>query len=457
MLIPQTVLNNVLRAGWDQGADFCEIYAEEALLQSMSLKSSQTEYLSSKDCGVGIRLLYGAKELYTHTNSFDEPSLMKALKSLAPLKEQIDKGKKSLQKPPAPYIDQKSYKKIADLHKEKLFLEKIDQALRGQNSSITQVHLSLIRKRKMVQIANSEGLSAFDIRPYFRFNSFVVAEGAGQKEIGYSNYGKSLDFFWNEALLKETAEKALKEALQNLKAGPAPAGRFPVIINKGFGGVIFHEACGHGMETTSVAENLSVFAGRLGKKIASTCVTAYDNGLMEGEYGSIAKDDEGHASQKTCLIEKGILKNYMADRLGAKKISRKMTGSSRRESYKYPPTSRMRNTYISAGQSSLEEMIGDIDCGLFAESMGGGSVAPGTGNYNFAVKRARLIKNGRLDRPVKGASLIGNGLDTLLKIKKVGRDLELAPGMCGSVSGRVPVTVGQPPILVSELTVGGTA
>lgn len=249
---------------------------------------------------------------------------------------------------------------------------------------------------------------------------------------------------------------AMKEALQNLKASPAPAGRFPVIINKGFGGVIFHEACGHAMETTSVAENLSVFAGRLEEKIASSCVTAYDNGLIEGEYGSIATDDEGQASQKTCLIEKGILKNYMADRLGAKKMSCKMTGSSRRESYKFPPTSRMRNTYICAGDSSLEEMIGDIEYGLFAESMGGGSVTPGTGNYNFTVKRARLIKKGRLDQPVKGASLIGNGQDTLLKIKKVGQDLELVPGICGSVSGWVPVTVGQPPILVSELTVGGT-
>ena len=191
------------------------------------------------------------------------------------------------------------------------------------------------------------------------------------------------------------------------------------------------------------------------KKSPPLCVTAWDDGTLPGEYGSLSKDDEGQDSQKTCLIEKGVLKNYMADKIGSQKTSYRMTGSSRRQNYKYPPTSRMRNTFISAGDSSLEDMVKDIEYGLFAETLGGGSVAPGTGNYNFFVNSARLIKKGRLDQPVKGASLIGSGLDTLSKIEKVGKDLELAPGHCGSISGFVPVTVGQPPILVSELTVGG--
>ena len=343
-----------------------------------------------------------------------------------------------------------------DLEKEKSLLKTLDKELRAYSSVISQCHFKLQRTYKKVQIANSTGLLSFDFRPYFIFHIISVAEGKNQKEKGFRSVGCTGDpNFLDEEKLKKAGHQSVKEALRNLKARPAPSGKFPVIINKGFGGVIFHEACGHGMETTSVAENLSVFSDKLGKRIASSCVTAYDDGTLQGEYGFLNKDDEGHSSQKTCLIEKGVLKNYMVDKLGSQKTSYKMTGSSRRQNYKYPPTSRMRNTYIASGESSLEEMIKDIDHGLFAETLGGGSVTPETGNYNFSVVSARLIKNGRLDKPVKGASLIGNGLDTLSKITKVGKDLQLAPGHCGSISGLVPVTVGQPPIMVSELTVGG--
>ena len=303
MLIPQTVLNNLLSAGREQGADFCEIYAEESFSQLMELKSSQTEYLSGKDCGAGIRLLYGTEELYTHTNSLSETSLMKALRSLSAFKKARSgqsKGKKTApQTSPPPAFSYKAllvFKK--DLNKEKAFLQAMDRELRGQDSSVTQVYFSLRRKLKRVQTANSEGLFSYDIRPGFHFGSRVVTEKAGCKEYGSSSLGRSLKSFWNEGLLRLSALEAGHEALQNLNAGPVPAGRFPVIINKGFGGVIFHEACGHGMETTSVAENLSVFAGRLGQKIAPACVTAYDDGLLEGEYGSLAKDDEGLSAQK---------------------------------------------------------------------------------------------------------------------------------------------------------------
>ena len=305
-------------------------------------------------------------------------------------------------------------------------------------------------------MANSEGLLSFDRRPYFMFRVQSIVEDKNQKEAGFRSVGRTgMPDFLDEELLRQKSYESQKIALQNLKAEPAPAGQFPVIINKGFGGVIFHEACGHGMETTSVAEKLSVFSDKIGQKIASPCVSAYDDGTIESEYGFIAMDDEGQPTQRTCLIEKGVLKNYMVDKIGSQKTNYKMTGSSRRQNYKFAPTSRMRNTYIDRGDSSLEEMIKDVDYGLFAENLGGGSVSPGTGHYNFSVTSGFLIKEGRLDKPVKGASLIGSGLDTLSKIKKVGKELELAPGHCGSTSGWVPVTVGQPPLLVSELTVGG--
>ena len=474
-----------MNAGLDGGADFCEVYAEETVSSLMELKSSKTEYLSGKDRGAGLRLLFGHEEFYSSSNGLDERSLLRAVRSLAEAarlsgakarSETFRRAKDrrlspslegprpagSSESPPVFFADggagEASLK--TRLEREKAFLQKLDRETRAKSSLLSQNFFTLRRTFKKVQIANSDGLLALDFRPYFRFQALAVAEGeraaAGQKEKGHDSLGLSGDpSYWNEEALRGAASAAAKTALQNLHAAPAPAGKFPVIINNGFGGVIFHEACGHGMETESVAEKASVFSGKLGKQAAAPCVSAYDDGTLKGEYGSLERDDEGRPAQKTCLIEKGVLKNYMADRLGAQKISGPATGSARRQNYKYPPSARMRNTYIEAGDSSLEEMISDVGFGLFAETLGGGSVTPGTGNYNFAVTSARLIKNGRLDRRVKGASLIGNGLDTLLKIKKVGRDLKLAPGTCGSVSGWIPVTVGQPPVLVSELTVGG--
>lgn len=458
MLVPETVLSRVIQEGLSNGADFCEVYIEESLSSLMELKSSSVDYISGKDAGAGIRLFYGNEEFYTYTNSLEENSLLKAVRSLKNVRKVSSDKKLALSQDPfTPSFVQEFPQKVKiNLEKEKNFLKKMDKELRAFNSAISQCSLLIKRVYKKVQVVNSEGLLSLDVRPYFMFRVSSIAEEKDRKEMGFRSEGYTKDVqFLDEELFRQLTLQSGQGALQNLKATPAPAGKIPVIINKGFGGVIFHEACGHGMETTSVAENFSIFSDKLGKRIADPCVTAYDDGTILGKYGSISMDDEGQTSQKTCLIEKGILKNYMVDKIGSQKTSYKMTGSSRRQNYKYPPTSRMRNTYIAPGDSSLEEMIKDIDYGFFAETLGGGSVTPGTGNYNFSVNSGWLIKKGRLDKPVRGASLIGNGLDTLSKIKKVGKDLKMAPGHCGSVSGWVPVTVGQPPILVSELTVGG--
>ena len=457
MLLKESSLSKLIGYALNRGADFCEIYAEETLSSLVELKSSQAEYLSGRDQGVGIRLFYGTQEFYTYSNSFEEEILMKALQSLTHF-HQAPVDKTTEKEPPLfSFKHQFPKEEKRNLEKEKKFLQQLDKETRAKSSSLTQSHFILKRTDKRVQIANSEALLCFDHRPYFMFQVRAIAEEQGLKEMGSARLGRSGDFnFFNEELIKEQVDLACQNALRNLKAEPAPAGKMPVIINKGFGGVIFHEACGHGMETTAVAEKNSIFADKLGQKIAEDCVSAYDDGTLKGgEYGSLEKDDEGQSTQRTCLIEKGVLKSYMVDRMGAKKTNYNMTGSSRRQNYKFPPTSRMRNTYIDRGTHNLEDMIKDIDYGLYAESMGGGSVSPGTGNYNFNVASGFLIKNGKLSHPVKGASLVGNGLDTLSKIKKVGNDLELSPGHCGSLSGWVPVTVGQPPLLVSEITVGG--
>jgi TldD protein len=250
-------------------------------------------------------------------------------------------------------------------------------------------------------------------------------------------------------------EETARVAVTMINAGYAPSGKFPVIIDNGFGGVIFHEACGHSLETTSVAKGASVFAGKMGEKIASEVVTAIDDGTIVNQWGSTNIDDEGNPTQKTVLIENGILKSYIIDKMGARKMGLKSTGSGRRQSYKFAPASRMRNTYIAAGKSKLEDLIASTDYGIYAKKMGGGSVLPGTGNFNFAVSEGYMIRNGKIAEPIRGATLIGNGADALLKISMVADNLALAEGMCGSVSGNIPVCVGQPSIKIDEIIVGG--
>lgn len=233
------------------------------------------------------------------------------------------------------------------------------------------------------------------------------------------------------------------------------AGEMPVVIAGGFGGVIFHEACGHSLEATSVAPGMSEFAGKLGHQIASPCVTAIDDGTMPNEWGSENIDDEGTPTTRLTLIENGVLKNYMVDRLNGLKMGMAPTGSGRRQDYTYAPTSRMRNTFIAAGQDDEEEMIRTMGDGLFAKTMGGGSVNPATGEFNFSVREGYLVRDGKIVSPVRGASLIGRGSEILMRIDRVGREMTMEQGVCGSLSGSVPTNVGQPTIRVSKLTVGG--
>ncbi len=241
-----------------------------------------------------------------------------------------------------------------------------------------------------------------------------------------------------------------------LGANPCPSGQMPVVIDNEFGGVIFHEACGHGLEATSVAKGTSVFAGKIGQKVASDVVTAVDDGTIENYWGSSNIDDEGTPTRKNILIENGVLKGYMIDKLNGRRMGMESTGSSRRQSYKFAPTSRMTNTYIAEGKSSLEEMIGGMERGIYAKYMGGGSVNPATGDFNFSVMEGYLVENGEVKEPVKGATLIGNGPNVLMKIEMVGNNLAHGQGMCGSISGSIPANVGQPAIKIKQMTIGGT-
>jgi TldD protein len=256
---------------------------------------------------------------------------------------------------------------------------------------------------------------------------------------------------------EKTGTEATRQALVNLGAKPCPSGRMPVVIGNGFGGVIFHEACGHLLETTSVAKKASVFHDQMGQMIANTAVSAVDDGTMTKQWGSINIDDEGLDTQRTQLIKDGKLTSFLVDKIGAEQTGFERTGSGRRESYKYAPASRMRNTFIEPGDANLDEMISSIDKGIYASHMGGGSVQPGTGEFNFAVTEGYFVEDGKVKYPVKAATLISTGPAVLKEISMVGNDFSLACGMCGSVSGAVPTSVGQATLKVDDILVGGNA
>ena len=344
-----------------------------------------------------------------------------------------------------------------DAQKRAGVLRAVDKAARDVSASIVQVSAGLLSREQHVLIANSEGLYTGDTRVYTRLLCSAVASDGKENQTGTRNPGALMGFelFDGRVDPAQTGREAAQAAATMLTAPYCAAGEMPVVIAGGFGGVIFHEACGHALEATSVAPGTSVFAGKLGQQIAAPCVTAIDDGTMPNEWGSENIDDEGTPTTRLVLIENGILRSYMVDRLNGLKMGMAPTGSARRENYTFAPTSRMRNTFIAPGSDDEDEMIRTMGDGLYAAQMGGGSVNTATGEFNFAVQEGYLVRDGKIASPVRGASLIGKGEQILMRIDRVGRHMTMGQGMCGSLSGSVPTNVGQPTIRVSSLTVGG--
>jgi TldD protein len=336
-------------------------------------------------------------------------------------------------------------------------LTDVHRAAVAHSSEIKQLRASLVDWDSAVTIANSEGLHVSDRRVYTRLMAFAVAAGGGENQTGHVSPGAMMGFelFKTRVDPERAGEQAAEQAVKMLHADECPAGVMPVVIDGGFGGVIFHEACGHSLEATQVAFGSSEFSGKLGQQIAAPIVTAIDDGTIPNEWGSLNIDDEGTPATRLVLIENGILKNYMVDRLNGRRMGAPSTGSARRQDYTFAPTSRMRNTYIAPGEHDEREIIASCGDGLYAKSMGGGSVNPVTGEFNFAVDEGYLIKGGKIDKPVRGATLIGRGAEVLMKIDRVGKKMWLAQGMCGSRSGSIPAGVGQPMIRLTSMTVGG--
>ena len=458
-MLSQKITEKVLQAALETGGDFAEIFVEDKTSSSLNMIGGMLEKaLSGRDFGVGIRIFKGFFSVYAYTNDGSEENLIKVARSASKAISGDGQGTMlDLRSSVVPNAHEIKIMPSSISKKQKIeWMRRAHNAAVGYDPVITQTNISFMDSVQQVLVANSEGLYKTDIRSRNRLAISAMATKDNEKETGFMGPGYFGGLEYMEQLnIEAYAEEAARSAKTILTASFAPSGKFPVVINNGFGGVLFHEACGHGLEATSVAYKTSVFADKLGQMVASPLVTAYDDGTIANAWGSLNMDDEGMATQRNLLIENGILKGYLIDKMGSRRMDMNPTGSSRRESYRYAPTSRMNNTYLLAGQSTPEEIIANTEFGIFANYLGGGSVNPATGDYNFNVREAYIIRQGKIAEAVKGATLIGNGMNTLQKIDMVGNNLKHEIGMCGSSSGTVPVTVGQPMLRVSELTVGG--
>lgn len=461
MLLQKEIANDVIAYAISLGADFCELFIEKTSIQSIVYNSKAIKDINSGvDSGVGLRLIYGELALYAYSNSSKREDLLDMVKKLAAhYGSKQAAALKSFNFSPLNYNEIK-YLPNRDVNlKDKIeIFKKLDEKTRSKSSLISQVSIYFTQKEQMVEIYNSEGLYASEKRPYIRIFSDVVATDGNEQASAYTGPGRRGGFSFIESLdLDQIAEDTVRQALTVLKAKPCPPGVMPVVIENGFGGVIFHEACGHLLETTSVEKKSSVLWDKKGELIAQPVLNAVDDGTDNYLWGSLSIDDEGMPTQRTQLIKNGILENFICDKLGNIKTGHPRTGSGRRQNYRFAPASRMRNTYIDKGTSSLDDMLQAAGNGIYCKAMGGGSVNPGTGEFNFTVSEGYLIKNGKIDHAVKGATLIGKGSEILPKISMVGNNLECTAGMCGSVSGSIPTTVGQPAIKVDSILVGGQA
>jgi len=457
--LDRELVEQVLDRALSNGADFAEIFAEDKTYGTIQVLDGKVkECLSGQDYGAGVRVLYGHEAVYAYTSDLSLQGLLAVADQVAKAKAADGRHARAPWKPEVvtPRHTLRIHPDEVSKQAKVQVLLKADRAARAYSDAISQVDVAVAEEFQRVFIANSEGMWLHDERPYIRLMINAIATKDGEKQSGRETPGAMGGWeFIEEADVEALAQSAARGALTMLEAGYAPSGKMPVVIENGFGGVIFHEACGHLLETTSVAKGASIFCDRIGEQIAHPSVTAVDDGTMDGEWGSIAVDDEGLPAQRTVLIENGILKSYMVDRLGERKTGHARTGSGRRQSYRFAPTSRMRNTFIAGGTDKFEDMISSIDYGLYAKKMGGGLVSPGTGDFNFAVLEGYMIRDGQIAEPVRGATLIGNGGDVLQKIVMVGDNFSMAAGRCGSVSGTIPTNVGQPAIKVSEIVVGG--
>ena len=467
-MIDQDVIERTLGVALRTGADFAEIYAEDKRNTSVSLDDGRIEQVTSgRDRGAGIRVIKGDTTGFAHSSDLSERGLAEAAQAAAAAASVGDGGTRTVAlrpSTPTPVNTIDQYPESVPKATKVAMVQRLDDAARSAGSEIVQVSAGYGDSRKRVLIANSDGVYVTDdvVRVLARISA--VADGDAGMQTGFQSMGHTIgwEVFDPEhemyVDLDALARDAARQAIVKLNARPAPSGAMPVVIKNGTGGVLFHEACGHGLEADHIQKGASVYAGKIGELVASPLVTLVDDGTMAGEWGTLAVDDEGHATRRNVLIEDGVLTDYMWDHIRARKADRGPSGNGRRQSYMHLPMVRMTNTFVMDGPDDADDIIASTENGVYVSHLGGGSVNTATGDFVFGMNEAYLIENGEITEPLREGNLIGNGPQVLRDIDMLANDFAMGnPGTCGKDGQGVPVGDGQPTLRVKSLTIGGTA
>ena len=462
-MIEEAVLQRVLGSALKTGGEFAEVFAEDRRNSSALLDDGRVEELTSgRDRGAGIRVVVGDTTGFAHTADLTEEGLLAAAQAAAAAAKGGGGGTRTValtRQASSRGYDIETYPGDVPKARKVELLTRADDVARSAGGAISQVSVSYGDNRRHILVANSDGLLAEDdtVRTFFAVS--CVATGDTGMQTGRESIGHTVGFeLFDMYDIDELARGAAGRALTKLAARPAPSGQMPVVIASGGGGVLFHEACGHGLEADLVAKGASVFRDRVGQRVASPGVTVVDDGTMAREWGNIAIDDEGNRAQRNVLIEDGILTDYMWDQLRARKEGRPSSGNGRRQSYQHLPMVRMTNTYLLAGTDDPDEIVASTEKGVLVKHLGGGQVNTATGDFVFGMTEAYLIEDGQVTEPLREGNLIGNGPEVLQRIDALGDDFAMGPpGTCGKDGQGVPVGDGVPTLRVSSLTIGGTA
>ena len=462
-VLDEALVAKTISTALETGGDFAEVFVEDKRSSSAVLDDGKIEELTSgRDRGAGIRVVVGDTTGFAHTANLSESGLAEAARAAASAARGGGGGIKTVeltrQDAPRPSEIAVYPSDVPKVTKVEL-LQKADEAAREVGAAISQVSARYGDSRRQIMVANSNGLLATDDQVKTLFSVGCVAMGDTGMQTGRESVGHTIGFeLFDHYDVAEIARKAANRAITKLDAVAAPSGSMPVVVGPGGGGVLFHEACGHGLEADIVAKQASVFAGRKGEKVATDLVTLIDDGTMSTEWGAFAIDDEGRPAQSNTLIEEGVLTDYMWDHLRAVKEDRPSSGNGRRQSYQHLPMVRMTNTYIANGPDKPEDIIAATEKGVYVAQLGGGQVNTTTGDFVFGMLEAYLIEDGKITSPLREGNLIGNGPETLTRIDMLGDDFEMgSPGTCGKDGQGVPVGDGTPTLRVTALTVGGTA
>ncbi len=462
-MIDSPVLERVLGEALRHGGDFAEVFAEDRSNSSALLDDGRVEELSSgRERGAGIRVVSGETTGFAHTADLSEAGLLKAAEAASAVARGGGGGTATATVGPlrvAPGGDDASAPLALASKGDTLeLLRRADEAARSTDGAITQVQAGCGGSRRRVLIANSEGLYATDEQARTRFSVSCVASGDTGLQTGFESAARTLGFeLFDEVSVEELAHLAANRALSKLSARPAPSGELPVVLAGGSGGILFHEACGHGLEADHIVKDASVYTGMVGQQVASPLVTLVDDGTVGSEWGTFHVDDEGRPAQRNVLIDQGILTDYLWDYLRARKEGRVSSGNGRRQTYQHLPMVRMTNTFLLPGTEDADEIVAQTPKGVYVAKLGGGQVNTTTGDFVFGTTEAYLIEGGRITEPLRDANLIGNGPEILKRIDAVATDFAMTPGTCGKDGQSVPVGCGQATMRLTGVTIGGTA